>query len=275
MPAPVSPVFPAAAADDPRDRFHVVLVEPEKSINIGAVARAMTNLGFRHLHLVAPRHFERERAAVSARASAEPLLDAAVIHATLEEAVADAEEVVGLALRAPGKDPAHFVTLPQWAARLPAGRAASADGMLPRTALLFGTEDNGLSREDLELCRWIVRIPSEDALAEYNMAQSALLVLYEITRTLPDVWDGRASGAAGAATAAARPTGNDFAQLDRHLDAVMRETGFVRPGGPPHTAATVRNLFRRTDASAGEMATLLAFVARIHATLRALRRPGE
>ncbi|HVK07123.1 MAG TPA: TrmH family RNA methyltransferase, partial [Armatimonadaceae bacterium] len=126
MPAPVSPVFPAAAADDPRDRFHVVLVEPEKSINIGAVARAMTNLGFRHLHLVAPRHFERERAAVSARASAEPLLDAAVIHATLEEAVADAEEVVGLALRAPGKDPAHFVTLPQWAARLPAGRAASA-----------------------------------------------------------------------------------------------------------------------------------------------------
>ncbi len=32
------------------ERFHVVLVEPGNSANVGAVARAMANLGFAHLH---------------------------------------------------------------------------------------------------------------------------------------------------------------------------------------------------------------------------------
>jgi tRNA C32,U32 (ribose-2'-O)-methylase TrmJ len=47
----------AAGAASPLDRIHVVLVEPGDSRNVGSVARAMLNLGYRHLHLVAPPRY--------------------------------------------------------------------------------------------------------------------------------------------------------------------------------------------------------------------------
>ena len=40
------------------DHFHIILIEPQESLNIGSVARAMQNLGFSHLHLVAPRGYD-------------------------------------------------------------------------------------------------------------------------------------------------------------------------------------------------------------------------
>jgi rRNA methylase len=243
------------------DRFHVVLVEPENSLNIGAVARAMMNLGFRHLHLVAPPQYDRERADVTAR-NARVLLDAMTIHETFEEALAGMEEVVGLSLRG-GKDPAHFVTLPEWSRALPTRPA------LPKTALVFGTEDNGLRQDHLDHCRWIIRIPSTDAFDSFNLAQSVLLVLYEITKALPD-----AAAPLPALSTAERATGNDFAQLDRHLDAIMREIGFARADSPPRVPGLLKNLFRRMDLSPQEMGVLLAFVARVNKTLQRRRGSG-
>ena len=69
------------------DRFHVVLVEPGDSLNIGAVARAMMNLGYRHLHLVAPPRYEPARAAVTA-CWATDILEGAAVHDSLEAALA-------------------------------------------------------------------------------------------------------------------------------------------------------------------------------------------
>lgn len=238
-------------SSDGRDNFHVILVEPADSLNIGAVARAMMNLGFRHLHLVAPPHFERQYAGMTAR-RAFPILDALHWHATFEDAIAPMEEVVGLALLE-GQPPANAVTLPQWSGSLPTHAAR-------RTALVFGPEDNGLRREHLELCRWIVRIPSEEQFSAFNLAQSVLLTLYEITRTLP-------AHALPPQPAEPLPTANDLAQLDRHLTEVMHKTGFLRDGSPRPIPGTLKNLLRRMEPNRRELSILLGLVARINKTL--------
>lgn len=240
-----------------QDRFHVVLVEPADSLNIGAVARAMMNLGFRHLHLVAPPHFERQYAGMTAR-RAFPILDALHWHDTFADAVADMEEVVGLALPE-GIPPANLVALPQWSAGLPTRPPR-------RTALVFGPEDNGLREEHLNLCRWIVRIPSSDQFSAFNLAQSVLLTLYEITRTLE-------LAPPPAAPPRELPTANDLAQLDRHLNAVMVRSGFLRPGSPRPVPGTLQTLLRRMELDRRETAILLALFARIHKTL--LRGEGR
>jgi TrmH family RNA methyltransferase len=247
----------------PFDRFHVVLVEPAESRNVGSVARAMRNLGFRHLHLVTPRRYDPARARVTACSSAQPLLDSLVIHERFEEALFGMEEVVGFALRA--GESSHFVTLPDWATELPARQQRT-------TALIFGPEDNGLRNEHLEQCRWVVRIPSASEFPSFNLAQSVLLALYEITKAFPTPGSG-APPARSATPDEDAPTWNAYYQLDRLLDSVMSQSGFVRPGTPAPVPGVVRNLFRRLPLSGHEMRLLLALFGRLNRTL--LLRPGR
>jgi len=239
------------------DSFHIILVEPANSLNIGAVARAMMNLGFRHLHLVAPSNYDRSIADVTAR-RADPVLDNARFHETFAGAIGDMEEVIGLALR-PGNAP-HFIPLPEWAGALPA--------RLPRRiGLVFGPENNGLRDEHLAHCRWVVRIPAAEDFPEFNLAQSVLLVLYEITRTLPAAQPGPTEDAD-------LPDGNDFLQLDRRLGSLMTASGFTRPGMPPRGPGIVRNLFRRLDLTAFEMRVVLALFSRLETTLARSGKPA-
>ena len=67
--------------------IRIVLVEPSHPGNIGAVARAMKNMGLAQLVLVSPRQFPDPEA--SARASgADDVLEQARVVATLAEALA-------------------------------------------------------------------------------------------------------------------------------------------------------------------------------------------
>ena len=231
------------------DRFVVVLVEPGDSRNVGAAARAMQNLGFARLRLVSPKDFDREQAGVTAR-NASSILDALEIFDDLDAAIADVQEVVGLALRT-GQNPAHYVSLPDWASGL-AGRPGKT------VALVFGPESDDLRREHLEKCRWIVRIPSSAAFPSFNLAQSVLLALYEITRSLPESLE---PGSAPPIFDA--PTQNDYAQLTRLVDSVMAQSGFVRPGTPAASAEVVHSLLRRLDADRRELGVLTALFSRI------------
>jgi len=249
------------SSKNPVDRFRVVLVEPAESLNVGSVARAMRNLGFPHLHLVAPRRYDPARARITACSAAQPLLDALVIHQRFEEALSGMEEVVGFALRE-GENPSHFVALPAWVPDLPAREKRT-------TALVFGPEDNGLRDEHLEQCRWVVRIPSAPEFPSFNLAQSVLLVLYEITKAFP------LSAPALPTTADAAPTWNAYYQLDRLLDSVMSESGFVRSGTPAPVPGVVRNLFRRLPLNEHEMRILLGLFGRLNTTLLRRRNHEE
>ena len=64
----------------------IVLVNTTHPGNIGGVARAMKNMKFEELHLVAPKKFPHANADARA-AGATDLLEGAVVHETLEEAI--------------------------------------------------------------------------------------------------------------------------------------------------------------------------------------------
>ena len=72
--------------------FKVVLVETSHPGNIGAVARAMKNMGMDQLRLVNPKLFPHADA--TARASgADDVLREAVVYASLQDAIADCQIV--------------------------------------------------------------------------------------------------------------------------------------------------------------------------------------
>ena len=67
---------------------YIILSHPFTADNIGAAARAMKNMGFSNLRVVAPRRNWRKRAYVLARSAAE-IITHAETYPALKEAVAD------------------------------------------------------------------------------------------------------------------------------------------------------------------------------------------
>lgn len=155
-------------------RLRVVLVAPRNPLNIGAVARAMSNFGFQTLRLVNPFQpsFREARSAVGAS----EILARAERYKTVAEAVADCVLVIGTtAVR--NRDLQHQVRRPEYGARRIRERLASGN-----VALLFGSEKFGLSNRDLSHCHWLIRIPTHDENISMNLGQAAAVCLYELIR---------------------------------------------------------------------------------------------
>jgi TrmH family RNA methyltransferase len=151
----------------------VVLVSPRNPLNIGAVARAMANFGFDHLSVVAPyeSHWREARSAVGAPG----LLTNAHEHATVAEAVANSTLVLGTGTLTHRKPDQPVIPLPALA---PIVTQHLANG--GRTAILFGSEKRGLSRDDLSWCHALVEIPTDPRQPSMNLGQAGAVCLYEL-----------------------------------------------------------------------------------------------
>ena len=162
------------------DRVIVVLVRARNPNNIGAVARAMHDFGFRHLRVVNDYilPFETARSAVDASA----VLAEAAMFRGVTDAVADCTLVVGTtavgerALLHPLRE------LPEAAGTI-AEELAKERG---RVAILFGSEKTGLSNEELSHCHWLLTIPMEQHQEirhpSMNLGQAVAVCLYELIR---------------------------------------------------------------------------------------------
>ena len=157
------------------DRLCVILVSTRNPLNIGAAARAMSNMGFTRLRVVNPYEasFREARSAVGAAR----LLAQAEQYGSVAEAVADCSLVVGTTavgrreLQQPLKllaEGAQFIRK-----RLRAGS---------RVALLFGSEKRGLANDDLSHCHWLMHIPTRKEHVSMNLGQAVAVCLYELAR---------------------------------------------------------------------------------------------
>ncbi|MGC6511005.1 MAG: RNA methyltransferase [Myxococcota bacterium] len=144
----------------PFGHLKIVLVRPQQSGNIGAVARTIANHGFGQLVLVDPPAFDPERARWMAPHS-QHIIDDALIVETLKEAISDCQFVVALTARD------RKFGWPVW--DVPQFKAAA--GVQKPQALVFGPEDSGLSNSDLTHCHAILTLPTH-AHQSLNLAQT-------------------------------------------------------------------------------------------------------
>jgi tRNA/rRNA methyltransferase len=152
--------------------LRIILVRPRYSGNIGAVARAMCNMGINDLALVNPVQLCRDEADAMA-VHARDILDTMQIHSSLRAAIADCGLVVGTTRR-PGLYREGALTPRELASRVVATATAN------RVALVFGPEDSGLANDDLRFCHQLATIPADPTYASLNVAQAVLLCCYEV-----------------------------------------------------------------------------------------------
>jgi TrmH family RNA methyltransferase len=171
------------------DRIAIVLVRARNPNNIGAVARAMHDFGFRNLRLVNDYSVPLEAARSAIDASA--VLSGAREFPNVAAAVADCALVAGTTAVGE-RDLQH----PLFALREAAPRllealteVAGPDSCQEekhRVALLFGSEKTGLSNEELSHCHWLLTIPMhlhpDHRHPSMNLGQAVAVCLYELVR---------------------------------------------------------------------------------------------
>lgn len=216
------------------DNIRIVLVNTSHPGNIGGVARAMKNMGLSRLYLVEPRQYPDEQANWRA-ASAGDVLEGAVVTATLEEAVADCQFVVGTSARGrripwPLSDPRHC-----------AERMAEASDE-QQVAVLFGREDRGLTNDELKLCNLHLNIPTSEDYSSLNLAMAVQVVCYELRMLLDapqlpvredEQWDTPFT------------TSENMERFYSHLEQTLTDIDFLDPAAPRQLMVRMRRLYSR------------------------------
>jgi len=152
----------------------VVLVEPKRDENVGAVARVMKNFGFYSLYIVGDSVGEK---AFYVAYHAEDVLQKCKFVRTLEEAIAGSHIVVGTTAKtASEKNVLRNFVEPEQLREIVEGK----NGIL---TLVFGREDFGLLNEELRKCDFIVHIPANPAYPVLNLSHAVAVVLYELSKS--------------------------------------------------------------------------------------------
>jgi TrmH family RNA methyltransferase len=219
-----------------------VLMDTSHPGNIGAVARAMKNMGLAELVLVNPREFPHPEA--TARASgADDVLASARVVATLAEAIGDCGLVLATTARMREQ---HFRVLEaRQAAERIVTEARAGSGAV---AVVFGTERFGLSNEHLLMAHALLRIPANPEYESLNIAMAAQLIAYEIRMAQHD------AGSAVPPREVPLATPTQMEQFYTHLQEVMNEVDFRdRTASGNNLIGRIRRLFNRAEVDANEV----------------------
>lgn len=227
----------------------VVLVNPLYGGNLGSVARVMANFGLERLVLVnpAPGALADPKLEPMAR-TAVGLVRNARVCTGLGEALDDVELALGFSTRL-GRLRRDVVEL------RPAVEQMASQSGGARVAAVFGPEDRGLSTEDLDLCHWLVRIPTHPGLASLNLAQAVGLFCYEVSeqrrRELPRGEDRRLA------------TVGELEGFYGHFERVLLAVGFIEEKSPARMMNHLRRIFSRRQPEPRDVRILRGVLSKI------------
>lgn len=231
----------------------VVLVRPQLADNVGACARAMANGGLFHLRLVAPRDGWPQEKAWRTASGADRILDAATVHETVADAVADLHHVFATCPR-----PRHIVK-PVLTARGAAAELREISQRGLRAGLLFGPERAGLDNDDMAAADALVRYPLNPAFMSLNLAQAVMVMAYEWW-TADDDTPPRTLMTNETQVATKGRLDNFLAHLVDQLDAC----GFLRNlPKRPGMIRNIRHFFQRGEVTEQELRTLHGVVTEL------------
>jgi tRNA/rRNA methyltransferase len=207
----------------------ILLVRPRYHENIGSVARVMKNMGLNRLIVVdgsSPLHPDAYKLA----SGAEDILERAEEFPNLKEAISEMGCVVGMTSRA-GKERSPLLTPKNVVEKLISISEKNCIG------LVFGSEKEGLTNEELSLCHLYVRIPSADAFPSLNLAQAVMVLCYELFQS---------------STMSQKETGplassDHLERMFEHMERTLVAIGFLDAKQPEKIMRVLRKIFGRSQ----------------------------
>lgn len=235
----------ARRQSDLGERFVVILARPQSVENIGLVARAMKNTGFRSLRVVGRSKVEIvcPRTAVHAK----DILKEASFYTEISGATAD----INVVFASTAKPRQNF-------SGLPLDEAASKMLSFPpesRIGLLFGNERTGLTSAELAASNFRWTIPQASRQPSYNLAAAVLITLFELFRRLTPA----SVPLSGAERLGEAPLPrNEQEECIRLIIRKLEDQGFIHPTNRRHTTEMLHDLLGRLAMTDRDRRLLLA-----------------
>lgn len=237
------------------NQVRIVLSRPEGSANVGAVCRAMKNMGISRLTIV--QDPERLQLSEVRRMAlhAFDLYESASFCSGLEEALRGSQLAIAVTRRHGAKRNKKSIPIGELGSTLQ-GRSGGD------LAFVFGNEEHGLTNEEVQLCSAKLSIPTSPDFPSMNLAQAVQVVTYELFRN---------------ASAA------DKGEQSREIEAVRRERveeltgvvmdtlgalGFFKNTDGHYTRQVFRDVFHR----AGLRTFEADYIQRVFRKIRHIRR---
>ena len=232
------------------DHISIVMVGTTHPGNIGAAARAMQNMCISNLVLVNPQCPVGEIA--YARASgANVILDKLRKTESLQEAIQDCSLVIASSARV------RSLPWPELTPDLMAQKIADLNHQ-SRAALVFGREQSGLSNEELQLCHYMVNIPTNPDFSSLNVASAIQVLCYEIFMKAGHQAKARQSNVQESAA-----TSQELEGYFQHLQQVMTTTKFLDTENPGLLMQRLRRLYHRFELSKIEVNILRGILSSV------------
>jgi len=239
----------AAESENSLDNIRIVLINTQFPGNIGAVARAMKNMGLSRLYLVNPGCSLDKEAYIRAT-SATNILENTITADTLDEVISDCHLVVGTSTRDRG------MSLPLLTAR-ESGEKIASEAINAQVAVVFGQESCGLQGDDLKKCNFHGYIPANPNYSSLNLGAAVQTFCYEIfqaaeaARTQPkdDIYD--------------YPENKDMEYFYGHMEKVLMDVDFIIPQHPGQMMQRLRRLFNRARPDQKELNILRGILSAI------------
>jgi tRNA/rRNA methyltransferase len=220
------------------EAISIILVRPRFPENIGSVVRGMKNMGFHRLIVVdgcSPLHPSACRLA----SGAEDLLERAEEFFTLKEALSELGCVIGTTSRV-GRERSPLLTPKEMVKKISPLSIKNSIG------LVFGSEKEGLTNEELSLCHLYVRIPSFEPFPSLNLAQAVLVLCYELFQSSLRIQK----------TPVLLAQAGQLENMFDHMERTLLEIGFLDPHHPKRIMRVLRRLLGRKQLDEREVQIL-------------------
>jgi tRNA/rRNA methyltransferase len=221
-----------------RDSISIILVRPKFHENIGSIARAMKNMGLHRLVIVngcSPLHVNAYKLA----SGGEEILERAEECFTLREALSEMGFAVGMTSRA-GKERVPLLTPRTLVQKLVPISLKNSIG------LVFGSEREGLTNEELSLCHLFVKIPSSESFPSLNLAQAVMILCYELFQSSAEVKEDLPLLACS----------EEIERMFRHMEKTLIQIGFLDPEHPERMMRVLRRMYGRSQLGEREVRIL-------------------
>jgi len=154
------------------ENISIILVRPKCGGNVGAVCRAMHNMGFSKLTIVQPRDLHINEIE-SRSCDAFHIFKQATQEESIGSAIANLHFAIGTTARAGYYrdrciSPREIATL------------VKESGQNLNIGILFGPEESGLTNQDLSLCTHLVTIPTSTDNTSLNLSHAVAICCYEM-----------------------------------------------------------------------------------------------
>ena len=231
-------------------RLEIILVEPIYPGNVGAIARSAANFGVETIKIIGELDISCDDAKQMSLYGY-PLLQKATRWKSLSEAVADCNLVIGT------------VQQERYNRSIPLPTRTMAETYRSRflsekSALVFGREDNGLTREEIDQCHILSTILTPTGLS-FNLAHSVTVFLSEIYQAIKDIKPFEENNT---------PTQSELNDLIDLMQSSLYGVGFFKSDQSVNALIRIRDIVYRMNLETSDWPVLKAVFYKVDSFVR-------